>query len=60
MSRGRPKKDEDVVRKRRCNVRMSDSEMEKLNYICYITDQSKTEVLMKALEIYERIAKFQD
>lgn len=61
MSKGRPrKKDEEVTKNHRCNIRMNASEMERLNFICYKTDQSKTEVLMKALQIYDNIVKFQD
>ena len=50
---GRPKKADEDVKRHRVDIRMTDKTKDKLNRLSYETGRSKTEVIEKALELYE-------
>ena len=56
--RGRPKKG--VSKCNQYRLRLTDGELEMLNYLSLKTEKPKSEVLIKALKMYYNISIYQD
>ena len=53
--RGRPKKD--VSKTKRVGLRISEERYEKLEYLSKVTGKSKTDILLKGVDMYDSILK---
>jgi len=55
--RGRPKKE--GSKNSRLTVRVTEEDLEKLDYACYMTGMTRTDIFRKALKIYLKMLENQ-
>lgn len=56
--RGRPKND--VIRDKQCNVRITEEALQRLEFVCDMTGETKSEAIERGIFMCYNIAKYRE